>query len=91
MKQEMTGWQWHQLDHMQIIRTFLQTDNVPAPHHSIFTGRSSSCRPTNSITALQPVIVSVKKYNYLFWQASSLVQLVVVLALRSYCYSGVTR
>jgi len=23
----MTGWQWHQLDHMQIIRTSLQTDN----------------------------------------------------------------
>jgi len=27
MKQEMTGWQWHQLDHMQIIYTSLQTDN----------------------------------------------------------------
>ena len=25
--QEMTGWQWHQLDHMQIICTLLQTDN----------------------------------------------------------------
>jgi len=27
MKQEMTGWQWHQLDHMQIICTLLQTEN----------------------------------------------------------------
>jgi len=27
MKQEITGWQWHQLDHMQIICTLLQTDN----------------------------------------------------------------
>jgi len=27
MKQEMMGWQWHQLDHMQIIYTSLQTDN----------------------------------------------------------------
>jgi len=27
MKQEMMGWQWHQLDHMQIISTLLQTDN----------------------------------------------------------------
>ena len=27
MKQEMTGWQWHQLDHMQIIYTSLLTDN----------------------------------------------------------------
>jgi len=27
MKQEMIGWQWHQLDHMQIICASLQTDN----------------------------------------------------------------
>jgi len=27
MKQEMMGWQWHQLDHMQIICISLQTDN----------------------------------------------------------------
>jgi len=27
MKQEMTGWQWHQLNHMQTICTSLQTDN----------------------------------------------------------------
>jgi len=27
MKQEMIGWQWHQLDHMQIICTSLKTNN----------------------------------------------------------------
>jgi len=27
MKQEMMGWHWHQLDHMQIISTSLQTDS----------------------------------------------------------------
>jgi len=27
LEQEMMGRQWHQLDHMQIICTFLQTDN----------------------------------------------------------------
>jgi len=27
VEQEMMGWQWHQLDHMQIICTSLQTDN----------------------------------------------------------------
>jgi len=27
MRQEMTAWQYHQLDHMQIICTLLQTDN----------------------------------------------------------------
>jgi len=30
MKQEMMGWQWHQLDHMQIICTSMQTDRQPA-------------------------------------------------------------
>jgi len=27
MKQEMMGWQWHQLDHTQIICTLFWTDN----------------------------------------------------------------
>ena len=27
LEQELLGWQWHQLDHMQIICTSLQTDN----------------------------------------------------------------
>jgi len=27
LKQEMMGWQWHQLDHIQIICTSLQTDS----------------------------------------------------------------
>jgi len=31
MKQEIMGWQWNHLDHMQIICTSLPTD-----HHSIF-------------------------------------------------------
>jgi len=32
MKQEMMRWQWHQLDHMQIICTSLQTDNYASTH-----------------------------------------------------------
>jgi len=28
--------QWHQLDHMQIICTSLQTNNHVSPHHSNF-------------------------------------------------------
>ena len=40
----MTGWQWHQLDHVQkIICTSLQTDNTPVPPHSVFTGGCRSC------------------------------------------------
>jgi len=38
LEQEMMGWQWHQLDHMQIMCTSLQTDNHAStvPHHSVF-------------------------------------------------------
>jgi len=32
MKKEMMGWQWHQLNHIQIICTIRHA----APHHSIF-------------------------------------------------------
>jgi len=33
----MTGWQWHQLDHMQIICTALQADNYCAIFKCYFT------------------------------------------------------
>ena len=36
MKQETIGWQWHQLDNMQIICISQQTQiTTPAPHHSV--------------------------------------------------------
>jgi len=35
MKQEMMGWQWHQLDHMQSICTCFRQITMPVPHHSI--------------------------------------------------------
>jgi len=37
LEQEMMEWQWHQLDHMQIICSRQIT--MPVPHHSVFTGR----------------------------------------------------
>jgi len=40
LEQEMMGWQWHQLDHMQIICTSLQTDN-----HASSTSPLSFYRP----------------------------------------------
>jgi len=40
------GWQWHQLDHMQIIYTSLQTDN----HASTL---SLSCYKPNALHATQ--------------------------------------
>jgi len=46
MKQEMMGWQRHQLDHMQITCTSLQTDNHTITS-SLFlpTGCCSWCLP----------------------------------------------
>jgi len=41
MKQEMTGWHWHQLDHKQIICTLLQTDNHSST--SSFNFLSAGC------------------------------------------------
>ena len=38
LKEEIMGWQWHQLDHMQIICTTSRQITIPLPHHSIFYG-----------------------------------------------------
>jgi len=39
LEQEMMGWHWHQLDHMQIFCTLLQTDNHVSTSPLSFTGR----------------------------------------------------
>jgi len=39
LEQEMIGWQWHQLDHMQFVCTSLQTDNHASTSPlKVFTG-----------------------------------------------------
>jgi len=49
---KMTGWHWHQMDHMQIICTSLQTDNHAITSSLNFLqARCSSWRPTNSVKA----------------------------------------
>jgi len=46
-------WQWHQLGHMQVC-TSLQTDNnASTPSLSFLQAGCPSCRPTNSVKALQ--------------------------------------
>jgi len=53
MKQEMMGWQWHQLDCMQIIYTLLQTNNHASTSSlNLLQDGHSSWHPANSITAL---------------------------------------
>ena len=53
-KQEMMRWQWHQLDHMQIICTSLQTDNhaSTSPQQFLQAG-CAFCHPTYSIKSLK--------------------------------------
>ena len=66
MKQEMMGWLWHQLDHMQIICTSLQTDKL-ITHFS--QARFSSWCPTNSVKALKAVVFADKHlFNCLILQ-----------------------
>ena len=50
-------WQWHQLGLMQV-RTSIQTDIMPASHHSVFLkARCPSCQPNNSDKALEAVFL----------------------------------
>jgi len=40
MKQEMMGWQWHQLDHSKSYAPRSRQTTMPAPHHwNIFTSQ----------------------------------------------------
>jgi len=50
LEQEMMGWQWHQLDHMQIICTSLQTDNHASTSPLSFYGPNAlpAAQPTTS-------------------------------------------
>jgi len=50
LEHEMMGWQCHQLDHMQIICTSLQTDNHTSTEYlntQFLQAGCPSCRPTN--------------------------------------------
>jgi len=55
----MMGWQWHRLDHMQIISTLLQTDN----HAS--TSPLSFYR-LDALPATQPTALNTEGTYYLF-------------------------
>ena len=55
LEQEMVGWQWHQLDHVQIICTSLQTDN-----HS--STSPLSFYKLDALPAVQPTACTNCKY-----------------------------
>jgi len=62
MKQEMIGWQWHQMDHMQMICTSLQTDNhaITSSLNFLQAGCSSWCL-TNNVKALKAIFCEYTK------------------------------
>jgi len=52
-------WQWHQLGHMQVCISF-QTDNhASTPPLSFLQVGCPSCRPTNSVKALNAILSAV--------------------------------
>jgi len=55
LEQEMMGWQWHQLDHMKVICTSLQTENhaSTSPLRFYRPDALNYCGPTNSVKALK--------------------------------------
>ena len=54
----MMGWQWHQLDHIQIICTSLQTDDHASTSPLTFLqAERPSCRTTNSVKALKAFLI----------------------------------
>jgi len=65
LDQEMMGWQWYQLDHMQIICTSLQTDNhaTISPLSFLQVG-CPACRPTNRVKALKAINNFFKYRNF---------------------------
>jgi len=58
------GWQWHHLDHMQIICTHSRQITIPAPYHSIFY------RP-DALPDTQPT-VSKRLRQTLYWEITTL-------------------
>jgi len=52
------GWQWHQLGHMQIICTSLQTNNHDSKSSlNLLQAGCSSWRPNNSVKALKAITI----------------------------------
>jgi len=50
-------WQWHQLGHMQVPCTLLQTDNhASTPPLSFLQAGCPSCHPTNNAKALKAIL-----------------------------------
>jgi len=64
IKQETLGWQWPQLDHMQIIFTTLQTDNhTRTSSLNFFTGRMLFLMPNQQYRGTEGKLLEVTRGN----------------------------
>jgi len=63
-KQEMIGWRWHQLHHMQTICTKLRTDNHASNSSLNFLrARCFSWHPTNGVKAMK--VLSARPHQHI--------------------------
>jgi len=77
----MIGWQWHQLDHMHIICTSLQTDNHASTSslNFLLAGGSSWCQ-SNSVKALKAKFNLKTVFHILPWARFRLKLLIDLVA-----------
>jgi len=72
------GWQWHQLDHIQIICTSLQTENhARTSPLSFFQAGFPSCFPISSVKALKAQHETVHKQHATLDLGSSLLLAII--------------
>jgi len=85
----MMGWQWHQLDHMQIISTLLQTDNHnnTSPLSFYRTAAIPAAQPTASVTLGRKIPLTQNTRNRLILLANvnSRLRLLFAVACPSVC------
>jgi len=72
LQQEMTGWQWHQLDHMQIICTCSRQITKQVSHHSVFTGQMPFVPPNQQPQSIEGKVMKMtrttKSHLQAIWQ-----------------------
>ena len=72
MKQEMMGWHWHQLNHMQVICTSLQTDNhanISSPNclgQMLSQTPNQQCQSTEENFIVKIIIIMMTIVRYLY-------------------------
>jgi len=62
MKQEMMWWEWHQLDHIQIICISLQTDNHASTSSlKLFTGRMLFLMLEKQHKSIEGILITIQE------------------------------